>query len=85
MEKYITDKEEPRYDIRNVFPEVIDDITIIGDISKIMNEEQFNYLRDNQRIVEYGYDGQTPHIKLQYLFTTEDIKKKIEEICKEKK
>lgn len=76
-------KEEPRYDIRNTFPEIIDDITIIGDISQIMNEEQFSYLKDNYRIVEYGYDGETAHIKLNHLFTIEDIKNKIEEICRE--
>ena len=76
-------KEEPRYDIRNTFPEIIDDITIIGDISKIMSEEQFNYLRDNYIIAEYGYDGETSHIKLNHLFTVEDIKNKIEEICRE--
>ena len=69
-------KEEPRYDIRNTFPEIIDDITIIGDISKIMSEEQFNYLRDNYIIAEYGYDGETSHIKLNHLFTVEDIKNK---------
>ena len=81
--RYIIDREEePSYDIRNVFPEIIDDIHIIGDISKIMNEEQFNYLRDNHRIVECGYDGQTQYIKLQYLFTIDDIRNKIEEICK---
>ena len=50
-----------------------------------MNEEQFNYLRDNYRIVEHGYDGQVQYLKLQNLFTIEDIKKKIEEICKEDK
>ena len=76
-------KEEPRYDIRNIYPEIIDDITIIGDISKIMSEEQFNYLRDNYRIAECGYDGETSHIKLNHLFTIEDIKNKIEEICRE--
>ena len=76
-------KEEPRYDIRNTFPDIIDDITIIGDISQIMNEEQFSYLKDNYRIVEYGYDGETSHIKLNHLFTIEDIKNKIEEICRE--
>lgn len=80
--RYITDREEPSYDMRNVFPDIRDNITIIGDITKIMNEEQFNYLRDTQRIAEYGYDRQTSYIELQYLFTMDDIKKKIEEMCK---
>lgn len=80
--RYITDREEPTYDIRNVWPDIIDEITIIGDIKQVLNKEQFNYLRDNYKIAEYGYDGETQNIKLQNLFTIDDIKKKIEEICK---
>lgn len=83
--KYLTDKEEPTYDIRNVFPEIIDDIRIVGDISKIMSEEQFNCLMKNSNIAEYGYDGEVQHLRLRYLFTIDDIQNKIEEICKEKK
>lgn len=75
-------KEEPSYDIRNTYPEVIDDIQIIGDLTKIMNEEQFNCLRDSNRIYECGYDGQVSYIKFQHLFTIEDVKNKIEEILK---
>ena len=83
--KYLTDKEEPTYDMRHVFPEIIDDIRIVGDISKIMNEEQFNYLMKNSNITEYGYDGEVQCLRLRYLFTIDDIQNKIEEICKEKK
>ena len=81
--KYITDKEEPSYDIRNVSPEIIDDIQIIGNSMDIINEKQFDYLRRKFKIAEYGYDGQVTYIRLQHLFTLEDIKNKIEEICKE--
>ena len=81
--RYITDREEePSYDIRNIFPEVIDDIEIIGDIKQIMNEKQFKYLIDKHIISECGNDGQVSYIKLQHLFTTEDVKNKIEEILK---
>ena len=79
--QYLTDKEEPAYDIRNSFPEVIDNIHVIGDISKVMSEEQFNYLVKNNRIVEYSYDGEVQCIELQYIFTLEDIKNKIGKIC----
>ena len=68
-------------DVRNVFPEIIDDITIIGDMKQIFSKKHFNYLSKNGKIAEYGYDGGTQFIKLQYLFTIEDVKKKIEEIC----
>ena len=82
MKKYITDREEPTFDIRNVFPDVYDEIQIIGDLTQIMNEKQFNYLKDKQIVGEIGYDDQTSYIKLNHLFTLEDIKNKIEEICK---
>jgi len=69
-------------DIRNVFPELIDEITIIGDTTQVLNQKQFEYLSRNRIITEYGCDGATQFIRLQYLFTIEDIKKKIEEICR---
>lgn len=84
--RYITDKEEElSYDIRNLCSEINDEITIIGNVQLFMSEKQFNYLRDSYRIAEYGYDGQVSFIKLQHLFTIEDIKNKINEICKEVK
>lgn len=79
--QYLTDKEEPTYDIRKVFLNVIDNIQIIGDISKIMSEKQFNALMKNNKIAEYGYDGEVQCIKLQYIFSLEDVKNKIEKIC----
>lgn len=81
--KYITDREEPSFDIRNISPEIIDDIQIIGNPIGIINEEQFDYLRRKSKIAEVGYEGQVSYIRLQNLFTMEDIKNKIEEICKE--
>lgn len=80
--RYITDREEPTYDIRNVWPDIIDEITIIGDMKQIFSKKHFNYLSKNGKIAEYGYDGEVQFIKLQNLFTIDDIKKKIEEICK---
>ena len=79
--KTIFDKEEPTFDIRNVFPDVSDEVTIIGNIPDIMSELQFNYLRDHNMVGEFGYDGQTSYIKLSNLFTLEDIKNKIEKVC----
>lgn len=73
---------EPTFDIRNIFPEIKDEITIIGNIPELLNKKQLEYLRDNNKLIEYGYDGETYYIKLQYLFTLDDIENKIEEICK---
>lgn len=80
--KTIGDREEPTFDIRNVFPDVNDEIEIIGDITDVMNELQFKYLIEHNIVNKIGYDGQTSYIKLSNLFTLEDIKNKIEEICK---
>lgn len=80
--KTIGDREEPTFDIRNVFPDVNDEIEIIGNITDVMNELQFKYLRDHNIVNEFGYDGQTSYIKLSNLFTLEDVKNKIEEMCK---
>ena len=76
------DKEEPTYDIRDVFPVVVDNIKIVGNVSKIISEEQFKYLVDNNKVSEFGNseDGAN-FIILQYLFTLEEIKNKIEKIC----
>lgn len=71
-------------DIRNVFPEMSDDINIFGELPKILTMEQFNYLSKNGNIVEYGFEtgaGGVSHLRLQGLFTLEDVKKKIREIC----
>ena len=70
-------------DIRNIYPEVEDTIIITGDITKILNDKQFKELRDKHKLVEFGYDGYVSYIKLQYLFTLDDIKKKIYEILKD--
>lgn len=75
-------KKEPTFDIRSIFPEIKDEITIIGNIPELLNKKQFEYLRDNNKLIEYGYDGETYYIKLQHLFTLDDIENKIEEICK---
>jgi len=71
-----------RFDARNIFPEIIDEIQIIGNISQILNQKQFEYLKKNYRIKELGYDGETTYITFQDLFTIQDIKDKINEICK---
>ena len=70
------------YDIRNIYPEIEDSVTITGDLTKILNDEQFKDLTYKGRIAEWGADGNVGYIKFQYLFTVEDVKKKIEEILK---
>ncbi len=69
-------------DIRNTFPEMCDDIVIYGNLSKILTMEQFSLLCKTCRILEYGCncDG-VSHLRLQGLFTLDDVKKKIREIC----
>ena len=69
-------------DIRNIFPEMCDDIDIYGNLSKILTMEQFSQLSKTGNIVEYGcnFDG-VSHLRLQGLFTLDDVKKKIREIC----
>ena len=69
-------------DIRNTFPEIYNYIDIYGNLSKILTMEQFSHLRKTCRILEYGcdFDG-VSHLRLQGLFTLDDVKKKIREIC----
>ena len=76
-------KEEPIYDIRNTIPEIKSDVEISGNISEIMSKEEWIYLRNTNYIAECGYYEGIKYIRLHNLFTVEDIKNKIEEICRE--
>lgn len=74
-----------KYDVRNYFPEIIDDITIIGNLQHIFkNNQDFITLRDKGYINEYGYDGEVQHIKMSGLFTIDDVRNKIDELVGDK-
>ena len=72
-----------RYDIRNIYPEIEDNITITGDLTKLFDKKQFNILFHKGIIREYGSDGYVSYIKMENLFTLDDVKNKIEEILKD--
>jgi len=71
------------YDIRNIYPEIEDNITITGVLTNIFDEKQFKILFHKGIIREYGNDGYVSYIRMENLFTLDDVKNKIEEILKE--
>ncbi len=85
QKKYLSDKKEPIYDMRKVFPEIESSIKITGDVLKVMNMEQFNCLMKNNKITEYGYDGEVQFLKIEYLFTIDDVINKIDRMMNKAK
>lgn len=71
------------YDIRKIIPEVDSEITITGDLTKVMTHEQFELLKKTRAISEFGYEDGLTHIKFEGILTLEDVEKKIKEICEE--
>lgn len=71
------------YDIRKMIPEVDSEITITGDLTKVMTQEQFELLKKAGAVSEFGYEDGLTHIKFEGMLALEDVKKKIEEICEE--
>lgn len=79
--KWLTDRYEPKVDIRNVIPEVEDTIKITGNIGKIITEEQWKCLIEQNRVAQYGSNGLVSYVILEAIFDINDIKNKIKELC----
>lgn len=73
--------KEEYIDKRNTFPAMVEDIEITGNISSIMSKEEWIHLRNTTYIAECGYYDGVPYVRLHNLFTIEDVKNKIKELC----
>ena len=58
-------------------------LTIIGDLETIFEENQINYLFHHNYVEQLGRD-ELEYIDLRNLFTIDEIKNKIDKICKER-
>lgn len=77
--------KEEYIDKRNTFPAMVGDIEITGDISNVMSREEWIYLRSSKYsslIAEVGFYDGVQYVRFHNLFTLEDVKNKIKELCK---